>query len=112
MLRLLPQPGEGQDPPKRRRGIPSPLLSLSADEVRHLRAAIRNIARTYGSLAALARTLGVKAGVLTSKTRPHPGLAVALWRLTGVSVEAMLSGKLAGLPAPALAPEPAPRGAS
>ena len=26
MLRLLPQPGEGQDPPKRRRGIPSPLL--------------------------------------------------------------------------------------
>jgi hypothetical protein len=98
-------------PPRRPRGIPSPALSLTPEEVRHLRTSIRNIARRhFGTIAALARALKVNAGVLTRKRRQSPALAVALWRLTGISVEDMLSGKLA--PAPALAPLPSKDGAA
>lgn len=101
MLRLVhPAPGgQGTDPPKRR-GHPAPALSLTPDEVRHLRASIRNIARSFGSIAGLARSLGVEPAILTRKKRPSPALAVALWRLTGIPVETLLSGKLAAVPTP------------
>ena len=109
MLTLVHPPGEGQDPPKRRRGTPSPSLSLTAEEARHLRASIRNVARVhFGPLAALARALGVPPGTLTRKRHPSAALAVALWRLTGIPVEVLLSGKLAAVPALA----PVPGGAS
>jgi hypothetical protein len=99
----------GQDPPRHRRGIPAASLSLTAEEARHLRASIRNVARArYGTLAALARALGVHPGVLTRQRRQTPALAVALWRLTAVPVEVLLSGKLAAVPAPQ--PEAAPTG--
>jgi hypothetical protein len=105
-LRLLPSPGDAPAGPKRRRaGIPSTALSLTPDEVRHLRAATRNIARTYGSLAALARALGVHPNVLTRKRRPSPALAVALWRLIGTPMDSLLRPTLAAVPAPATAPQ-------
>ena len=98
-------PGQGTDPPARRRGVPSACLSLTREEARHLRASARNIARThYGTLAALARALGVVPVVLTRRKHPGAGLAVALWRLTGIPVEAMLTGKLAAVPSPAAPP--------
>jgi hypothetical protein len=76
-------------------------LCLTTDEARHLRASIRNIARArYASLAAMARELGIGPGVLTRKKRPSPALAVALWRLTGIPVEVLLSGKLVVVPSP------------
>jgi hypothetical protein len=71
MLRLVhPAPeGQGTDPPARRRGHPSPALSLSPDEGRSLRATIRNVGRAYGSLRCLAAVLGVSAGTLTNAKR-------------------------------------------
>jgi len=105
-LRLVPPPGEAPAPPARRRkGNLSPALSLSDDEVRALHAATRNIARTFGSLAALGRALGVSPRILTRKVRPSPALAVALWRLTGIAVETLLRPTLAAVPAPAPVPQ-------
>jgi hypothetical protein len=102
MLRLLPQPGEGQDPPRHRRGVPAASLSLTQDEARHLRASIRNVARQhYGTLSKLAAALGVKPNTLTDRRHPCPGLAIAVARVTGIPVEALLSGKLAAVPSPA-----------
>jgi hypothetical protein len=108
-LRLVPPPGAPATPARRRKGNPSPALSLSPDEVRALRAATRNIARTYGSLRALARALGIDPGILTRKKRPSPALAVALWRLTGIPVEQLLRPTLAAVPS---APAPAGNGAA
>jgi hypothetical protein len=104
MLRLAhPAPaGQGTDPPKRRRGFPAPALSLTDDEARAVRAAARNIARTYGSLRKLAAVLDVNPGVLTSKRRrPSAGLAVALARVSKMSVDAVLGWtSLAAVPSP------------
>jgi hypothetical protein len=103
MLRLAhPAPaGQGTDPPKHRRGFPAASLSLTDIEARACRAAIGNVARTFGSKRALAAALGVKPGVLSSKGRPHPGLAVALARLSGMSADAVLGWKrLASVPSP------------
>lgn len=112
MLTLVHPAREGQDPPKRRRGIPAPSLSLTADEARHLRAAIRNIAGAHGGLTRLAAKLGINPGILTRKRRPSAGLAVAVARELRLSVDALLSGKLttAGT-CPACGAKPAKAGA-
>ena len=96
MLRLVhPAPGgQGTDPPRRRKGLPSPSLSLTSDEARNVRTAIRGAARVLGSLVKLARAVGVKPGTLTGKGRPSAGLAVAVSRVAGLSLDAMLAGKL------------------
>ncbi len=91
--------GNATDPPKGRRRRNAPALSLTAEEARHLRTSTRNIARTYGSLAALARALGVTPVTLTRKGSPGAALAVALARLTRIPVETLISGKLAVVPA-------------
>jgi hypothetical protein len=83
--------GQGIDPPARRKGRPSPSLSLTEEEGRAVRAAIRNVARVrFGSLTKLAAALGVSPNVLTRKGRPHPGLAIALARVSDMSVDAVL----------------------
>src|SRR5580700_4216127 len=98
VLRLVPPPDAA--PLGRRRGGPkSPALSLTPDEARHLHAAIRAVARSYGGKAGLARTLGLHVSALNPGRRhPHPGIAVALWRLTGMSLDTILRGKLAAVP--------------
>jgi hypothetical protein len=108
MLRLAhPAPsGQGADPPARRKHTPSPSLFLTSDESRYLRASIRNIARArYGSLVKLAQALDVDPQILSRKRHPHPGLAVALWRLTGTPLEELLSVKLAAVPSPSATPQ-------
>jgi hypothetical protein len=104
-LRLLPPPGEG--PPGRRKGGPTcPAFRLTSDEVRHLSAAVRAVAQSYGGKAGLARVLGCNPGTLNPGRRhPDAGLAVALWRLTGLSLDVILRGKLAAVPTP---PRPPP----
>lgn len=94
MLRLVhPAPaGNATDPPRRRHGSRAPSLTLSAEEARHLSAAARNIARTFGSLTKLARALGI--GHCTLRRKPTPALAIALWRLTGTPLEELLRGRL------------------
>jgi hypothetical protein len=101
MLRLVhPAPaGQGTDPPgARRRRRHAAALSLSAEEIQHLRATIRNTARAYGSLGCLAAVIGVPASTLTPRRkRPSPGLALAVARAAGMSVEAVLGGALSSL---------------
>ncbi len=90
-MRHLRVVNPGDDAPSpRRRHTPSPALSLTVDEARHLRAAVGNIARTYGSKSKLAAALGIDERALTrgARRRPSPGLAVALSRLTGVPLAA------------------------
>jgi hypothetical protein len=94
MLRLV-HPGDDGNTPSRRYHTPSPLLSLTDQEARNVRAAIRGVARTFGSLAALANALGVDPNTLSKRRRPAPGLVIAVARLTGVSVDVMLAGQLA-----------------
>jgi hypothetical protein len=101
MLRLVhpPSGGNGTDPPARRKGIRAPSLSLTADETRRVRAAIRNAARAYGSLECLAAAMGVRPGSLRNASsskgrRPSVALAFGVARAIGVHVEAMLSGAM------------------
>jgi|HubBroStandDraft_6_1064221.scaffolds.fasta_scaffold872250_2 hypothetical protein len=98
MLRLVHPAPSGQDPPKRRKGSRSPALSLTADEARHLRAAIVNLARAYGSRGCLAAVLGVAPDVLTRQKRhPSAALALAVAKAAGMSVEAILGGDLSSM---------------
>jgi hypothetical protein len=93
MLRLVhPAPAGNVPAPSHHRR--SPALSLTDEEVRHVRAAVRGAARSFGSLQNLAAALGVGRKTLSAKHRPAAGLAVALARLTGLSLDAMLSGRL------------------
>ncbi len=115
MLRLAhPAPrGQGTDPPKRRKFTRAPALKFSDDEVRLVRAALNNAARTYGGLDVLAAAMGVPAATLyrIQKHRPSGIFAIRLATAAGITVEAMLSGKLAMVPS--ADPSPAsPGGAS
>ena len=101
MLRLVhPAPqGQGLRTPKGRRSGPSPALLLSDEEVRHVRAAVRNTARAYGGIAVLAGAMGVPpdtiSGVLTSRKHRASGtFTIRLARAAGTSVEALLGGTL------------------
>ncbi len=98
MLRLVHPPNVGKDtrPSKGRR---SRSYALTMEETRHVRAALHNLRRAYGSWACLAEVLGISANSLTlvmfgTKRRPSPGLALCAARAAGMSVEAMLSGTL------------------
>ena len=100
-LRLVsPVPeGNGADLPKRRKSARSPSLMLSADEARHVRATLAAAARAYGGMDVLATVLGVRVTTLynaTNTRRPSPcgTLAIRLAAAAGLTVEAVLSGKL------------------
>ena len=100
MLRLVsPAPeGQGTGTPKRRRGSRSPSLFLTPDEVRHAQAAIRAAARAYGGQDVLATVLGIPVHTLqqaASRGRSPSGiLVIRLAAAAGLTVEAVLSGKL------------------
>ena len=95
MLRLVHPAlgGQGTDPTKRKRGRPSS-LSFTPEEARNVRLAIRGAARTFGSLAKLARTIGVRPRALHGKRCPGPSVALAVARVAKLSLDAMLAGKL------------------
>jgi len=97
MLRLIhPRPeGDGPRPPKRRRG-PSPCLSLTTEETRHFRAALRNVARAYGGFPVLADVVGVPVKSLYQALlrHPSPGLALRVARAAGMSLEAVIGPTL------------------
>ena len=100
MLRLLrpDTPGQGTDPPKRRKGSRSPSLFLTPDEARHVRAALTATARAYGGMDVLATVLGVPVGTLynlaSASKCPSGILAIRLAAAASMTVEAVLSGKL------------------
>jgi hypothetical protein len=96
MLRLAHPAGGGQgpDPPTRRKGSRPAALSFSPEEAHNVRTAIRGAARTFGGLAALARKIGVRSNALHGRRMPGPGLALAVARVAGLSLDAMIAGKL------------------
>jgi DNA-binding phage protein len=101
MLTLVhPAPaGNGTDRSKRRRGYPAPALSLNPEETKHFRAALRNIARGLGSVAALAKVVGVPCGslyqALGRSTPPSVALAFRIAKVARVPLEALLAGGIA-----------------
>jgi hypothetical protein len=99
MLRLVhpvPAAGQATDPPKRRKGARSVPLSLTDDEVRHVRAALVNTAAAYGGLDVLASVMGLKVGHLykVAHKRPCAALALRLASAAGMTVEVILGGTL------------------
>ena len=100
MLRLVhPAPeGQGSRTPKGGRRY-SDGFYLTPDEKRHLRAALHNLRRAYGTWPCLADAMGVKLKALAraaSERNPSgsPALALRAARAGGMSVEAVLSGTL------------------
>ena len=71
-----------------------------------MRAALRNAARTYGGVDVLAAAMGLPARYLYSVNtrRPSGILAIRLATAAGITVESILSGKLASVPSPGGAP--------
>ena len=99
MLTLVhPAPtGQVTDPPRRRKGKRAVALSLTADENRHLRASLRNLARAYGSWGCLAMVMGIPAGALQrtgGRRGAHPGIALRAAKAGGTTVESILAGQL------------------
>lgn len=108
MLRLLrpDTPGQGPATPKRRKWTRADAFMFTAEEVRHIRAALSNAARAYGGVDVLATVMGVRAEVLYAAKRRRPSgiLAIRLAAAAGITVEAMLSGRLAAVTSPGGAP--------
>ncbi|MFO0758627.1 MAG: transcriptional regulator [Byssovorax sp.] len=103
MLRLVhPAPeGQGTVSPTRRKRVNAPALSLTAEETRHLRAALRNAVRAFGGFPALAQALSLPVTSLyrfTSPKRTLPGtFAVRLAKVLGISVESILTGTITAI---------------
>jgi hypothetical protein len=100
MLRLAhpAREGQGTDPPTRRKGRKPASLSLTRDEVRRVRIALRNTARAYGGFDVLAQVMGVTTRNLyranSPTSNPSGTFAIRLARAAGVAVEGMLDGTL------------------
>jgi hypothetical protein len=102
MLRQVhppPRGGQTTDPPQRRKGARSASLFLTPDEARHTRAAARAAARAYGGADVLAAVLGVPIRKVREATRPNGRpmsgtFAIRLAKVAGLSVEAVITGKL------------------
>ncbi len=100
-LRLVRPAGQATRPPRGRGGVRS-ALSRTDEEVQHFRVSLRNIARAYGGLAVVASVVGVPIGTLRQvlyrkHKRPCPGLALRVAKAGGMSMDAILSGKLTAM---------------
>ena len=82
--------------PSRRSSLTTPALILTEAETRHARLAIQGVMRAFGGARALARAVGVKPRALSKRSRPGPGLVIAVARIAGISLDAMLAGHLTG----------------
>lgn len=98
-LRLVPPPGQGTDPPaivkkkKKRHKIPP----LTLEEAGRLRSAVRNLYVQFGSSwSCLAAVLDVSGGglqdIARGRNRGSASVALRVARVSGISVEALLSG--------------------
>src|SRR5262245_5469602 len=100
MLMLVhPRPaGQGTDPPRRGKGSRSTALRLTQEELRHLRAAIKNTARALGGMDVLASAAGLSMASLNmaayGKSRGSVALARCVARAAGTTVEAVLGAVL------------------
>jgi hypothetical protein len=116
MLRLTYPALRGQriDPPERARGSRAPALTFTPEDTRLVRATLRNAATKYGGFDVLAAAMGVPVSTLyhVNKRRPSSILTIRLAAANGVTIGAMLPGRLETLPAASPAPSGLRRGAA
>ena len=99
ILRVVPPPGQGTDPPRRRQR-PAPALLLTDEEARHVRAGLRNLRTKFGSWKLLGAAMGVPRHTLQSaaslkanrRHRPSAALALRAAQAGGMPIERLLSG--------------------
>ena len=95
---IKPSPGgQSTRPPKGRK---APALSLTNEELRHLRAATRNAVRAFGSSGALAAAIGMTAPAIHRITgekgrRPCAGIALRIAQASGMALEVVLGHRAA-----------------
>ena len=98
MLRLVQEAPQGQGLRTRKRGGQAPCLSLTAEEVRHVRASLKNTTRAYGGADVLATVMGVSVTTLRHAASPKRltsgTFAIRLAKAAGVAVETVLTGAL------------------
>lgn len=100
MLRLLPKPGAGQDPPKQRpKWKRADVLRLTDDEIRHLRAGLHNLRFALGGWKVVAMVTGIPQKTIESASmscgeRPSGTFALRVAKAAGLPVETLLSGEL------------------
>ena len=99
MLRLVHPAPSGQASARPHKGRFSPIFSLTADERRHLRAALHNLRRAFGTWDCLADAMGTGIQAIARAARERnplgsPALALRVAKVGGMSVEAVLSGTL------------------
>lgn len=97
-LRIV-HPAPAGPVPRPSKGRRSAALSLTDEEVRHLRAATRNAVRAFGSSGALAAALGMPRNTVHAVTaprgaRPTAIFAVRLAKAAGMSIEAVIGPAL------------------
>ena len=97
MLRLVHPPPEGGQATRSPRRLSH--NSLTPDERRHLRQALKNLRLRFGTWSCLAEVMGVPEGSLVNAASSKrglgsPGLALRAARAAGSTVEAVLAGKL------------------
>lgn len=99
MLRLV-HPAPPTQPPRTGKRHHSSKLLLTAEESRHLAAALQNLRRAFGTWACLADAMGLreemikKLGTGRRRRGSSPAVAIIAARTAGMSVEAILSGTL------------------
>lgn len=99
MLRLVhPAPPDQALIRPKRSGSKPAALYLTAEEQRHVRAALQNAIRAHGSFNALALALGMPRETLyglSARRRSIQGtFAIRLAKVAGVSVESILTGAI------------------
>ena len=98
MLRIVhPAPrGQGSGPPKRRKGQRSDAYSLTNDEARNVRRALKNLVFGLGGADVAALVLGVPIDSVYGrrKQRPSGTFAIRIAKAAGLPVETILTGKM------------------
>lgn len=99
MLRIVhPAPaGQGTDPPAIRKKKRHKIPPLTPEESGRLRSAIRNLYKQFGSSwSCIAAVLNVSGAglqdIARGRTRGSAAVALRVARVSGISVEALLSG--------------------
>lgn len=92
---IPPDGGQGEGAPKRRRR-PSTCVSLTPQQRKRLRAALRNLRATYGTWKRLAEAMDVSIlslrGIAKGRDPGSPAMALRAAKAAGTTVDQLLGG--------------------
>ena len=96
IVRAPAPPGQGGDPPTRRRKQKARQRSLTDGEAMRLAAALRHLRALYGGLDVLASVMGMSvnaiANVIAGREHPGPGMARRAAKAAGKSLDGLIGG--------------------